>query len=103
MKNIIIQFVRGSFLLSNDSSKNWSLILFFSFLCLLMIYSSHSVDKKIYEIAQINERVKSLRSEFVDTRTSLNKYKMESTVSKTIKQIGISSSTEPPVKIIVRK
>ena len=72
MKNKIIQFIRGSFLLSKDSSKNWSLILFFSFLSLLMINSSHSIDKKIHEIARINE-------------------------------MGISSSTEPPIKIIVNK
>ena len=103
MKNKIIQFVRGSFLLSKDSSKNWSLILFFSFLSLLMIYSSHSVDRKIHNIAQINESVKSLRSEFVDTRTILIRYKMESSVSKKINQLGIISSTEPPMKIIIIK
>lgn len=103
MKNRIIQFVRGSFLLSDDSSKNWSLILFFSFLSLLMIYSSHSVDRKIHNIAQINESVKSLRSEFVDTRTILIKYKMESSVSRKINQMGIATSTEPPVKIIIIK
>jgi len=103
MKNKIIQFIRGSFLLSKDSSKNWSLILFFSFLSLLMINSSHSVDKKIHEIARINESVKSLRSEFVDTRTILIRYKMESAVSKKINEMGISSSTEPAIKIIVNK
>jgi len=103
MKNRIIQFVRGSFLLSEDSSKNWGLILLFSFLSLLMIYSSHSVDKKIHDIAQINESVKSLRSEFVDIRTILIKYKMESSISKKINQMGISTSTEPPFKIIITK
>ena len=77
--------------------------LIFSFLSLLMIYSSHSVDRKIHNIAQINESVKSLRSEFVDTRTILIKYKMESSVSKKINQLGIISSTEPPIKIIISK
>ena len=41
--------------------------------------------------------------EFVDTRTILIRYKMESTVSKKINEMGISSSTEPPIKIIVNK
>jgi hypothetical protein len=102
MKNKIIQFIRGSFLLSKDSSKSWSLILFFSFLSLLMIYSSHSVDRKIHNIAQINESVKLIRSEFVDTRAILIKDKMESSVSRIIK-MGIGTSTEPPIKIIIIK
>ena len=67
-----------------------------------MIYSAHSVDRKIHNIAQINESVKSLRSEFVDTRAGLIKYKMESSVSRIIK-MGIGSSTEPPIKIIITK
>ena len=101
MKNKIIQFIRGSFLLSKDSSKNWSLILFFSFLSLLMINSSHSVDKKIHEIARINESVKSLRSEFVDTRTLLMTLKMESTVKNKLFEKGIKTSKKPPVKIVI--
>ena len=67
-----------------------------------MIYSAHSVDRKIHNIAQINESVKSLRSEFVNTRAILIKYKMESSVSRIIK-MGIGSSTEPPIKIIITK
>ena len=45
-----------------------------------MISSSHSVDQKVYKIASLNEEIKSLRSEFVDTRTRLMIYKMESSV-----------------------
>ena len=68
-----------------------------------MIYSAHSVDRKIHNIAQINESVKSIRSEFVDTRAILIKYKMESSVSRKINQMGIGTSTEPPIKIIIIK
>ncbi|MCH1547376.1 MAG: S-adenosyl-methyltransferase [Flavobacteriaceae bacterium] len=103
MKNRIIELIRGSFLLNQNSSKNWSFIIFFSFLSLLMIYSSHSVDKKIYKIAQINENVKSLRSQFVDTRTILMKFKMESTVSNKLDDLRIISSANPPVKIIIKE
>ena len=77
MKNRIIQFVRGSFLLSDDSRRVMNIISEFT-------NDIESVDRKIHNIAQINESVKSLRSEFVDTRTILIRYKMESTVSKKI-------------------
>lgn len=103
MKNRMIQLIRGSFLLNQNSSKNWRFIIFFSLLSLIMIYNSHSIDKKIYKIAQINENVKSLRSQFVDTRTILMKFKMESTVSNKLNDLGIISSINPPVKIIIKE
>ena len=67
-----------------------------------MIYSSHSVDGKIHRIDKLNENVKLLRSEFVDGRTVLMKYKMESSVSKKLNDLGIISSKLPPVKIIIK-
>ena len=103
MKNRMIQLIRGSFLLNQNSSKNWRFIIFFSLLSLIMIYNSNSIDKKIYKIAQINESVQSLRSQFVDTRTILMKFKMESTVSNKLNDLGIISSINPPVKIIIKE
>ena len=103
MKNRMIQLIRGSFLLNQNSSKNWRFIIFFSLLSLIMIYNSHRIDKKIYKIAEINESVQSLRSQFVDTRTILMKFKMESTVSNKLNDLGIISSINPPVKIIIKE
>ena len=66
-----------------------------------MISSSHSVDRKVYKIAALDEEIKSLRSEFVDTRTRLMSYKMESSVKNRLSDKGIKSSKKPPVKIII--
>ena len=79
MKNKIINIIRGSFLVDEKSTSNWLYIFLFLVLSIVMISSSHSVDKKVYEIAALNEQIKSLRSEFVDTRTLLMTLKMEST------------------------
>ena len=66
-----------------------------------MISSSHSIDKKVYRIAELNEEIKLLRSEFVDTRTVLMTLKMESTIKNKLVEKGIKTSQKPPVKIIV--
>ena len=58
-------------------------------------------DKKVYEIAALNEQIKSLRSEFVDTRTLLMTLKMESTVKNKLFEKGIKTSKKPPVKIVI--
>ncbi len=101
MKNKLFNIMRGSFLVDEKSTSNWIYIFLFLILSLLMISSSHSVDQKVYKIASLNEEIKSLRSEFVDTRTKLMIYKMESSVKNRLSQRGIKSSKTPPVKIII--
>ena len=93
--------MRGSFLVDEKSASNWIYIFLFLILSLIMITSSHSVDQKVYKIASLNEEIKSLRSEFVDTRTRLMIYKMESSVKNRLFEQGIKSSKTPPVKIVI--
>ncbi|MCK5400467.1 MAG: S-adenosyl-methyltransferase [Flavobacteriaceae bacterium] len=102
MKKSIYSVLRGTFLISDDSFKNWRFIIFLSFLAIIMIASSHSADRKVYEIAQLNEEVKELRSAFVDGRSKLMKLKMESTVIKKLVDKGLSPSDIPPKKIKVK-
>ena len=101
MKRKIFNIMRGSFLVDEKSTSNWIYIFLFLILSLIMISSSHSVDKKVYKIAALSEEIKSLRSEFVDTRTRLMSYKMESSVKNRLLEQGIKSSKTPPVKIII--
>tara|TARA_X000001036_G_scaffold22807_1_gene19096 strand:- start:646 stop:963 length:318 start_codon:yes stop_codon:yes gene_type:complete len=101
MKNKIISIIRGSFLVDEKSTSNWIYIFLFLILSIIMISSSHSIDKKVYRIAELNEEIKLLRSEFVDTRTVLMTLKMESTVKNKLFEKGIKTSQKPPVKIIV--
>jgi len=102
MKKSINSILRGKFLISDDSFKNWRLILFLSFLAVIMIASSHSADRKVYKIAKLNEDVKELRSAFVEGRSKLMKLKMESSVIKKLADKGLSPSEIPPKKIIVK-
>lgn len=91
------------FLIKEDSFKNWRMILFFSILALTMISIGHSADRKIFKIANLNEKIKSLKSEFVEQRTYLMKLKMETNVINLLSHKGIVSSERPPIKIIVTK
>jgi Bacteriodetes cell division protein (FtsL-like) len=102
MKKSINSVLRGKFLISEDSFKNWRIILFLSFLAIIMIASSHSADRKVYEIAKLNEEVKELRSAFVDGRSKLMKLKMESSVVKKLGDRGLYPSEIPPKKIKVK-
>lgn len=102
VKKSIYSVLRGTFLISDDSFKNWRLILFLSLLAIIMIASSHSADRKVHKIAQLNEEVKELRSLFVDGRSKLMRLKMESNVRRALAEKGIMPSGNPPIKVFVK-
>lgn len=102
MKKGILDVLKGKFLVSGDAPKNWLFIIFVSFLATVMIGSSHSADKKVHQIAALNEEVKELRSEFVDLRSDAQRLKLESTITKTVEENGLYPSETPPRKIKVK-
>ncbi|MBO3115747.1 S-adenosyl-methyltransferase [Winogradskyella sp. DF17] len=102
MKKSIYSILRGKFLISDDSFKNWRIIIFISALAIIMIASSHSADKKVHDIARLTNEVKELRSSFVDGRSKLMRLKMESTIINKVADKNIQISEIPPTKIRVK-
>ena len=102
MKNRIYNILKGTFLVSDGAFKNWGLIFFFLTLAILMIASSHTADRKVHEIARLNERVKERRSSYVETRALLMEFKMESVIKKRLSSNRIKTSVDPPFKIIIK-
>ena len=59
------------FLVKDDALKNWRMIIFLSFLAIIMISSGHSADKKIFRIAHLNTEIKALKSDFIEAKRKL--------------------------------
>jgi hypothetical protein len=93
--------LKARFLLDEDAIKNWRFIVFIIGLAIVMIANTQSYEQKVFRIAELNNEVKELRSEFVDRRSELMKLKMESTVAKQMEARLILPSTVPPIKIKV--
>jgi hypothetical protein len=91
------------FLVNDVAFKNWRMILFLSVLSLVMIASGHEADRKIFQIAQLNDDIKMLKSEFVEQRTALMNLKMETKIMKQLRPLGIGPAKTPPIKIIVKE
>ena len=81
MKNLK-SFLNIDFLVKDNSSKNWKMILFISMLAVIMISSGHSADKKIFKISSLNTSIKSLKSDFIQVKQELLILKKESSVAK---------------------
>ncbi|MCT8338727.1 S-adenosyl-methyltransferase [Flavobacteriaceae bacterium TK19130] len=96
MKKGLYNIIKGKFLVSDDALKNWRFILFLSILALIMIASSHSADQKVHRIAQLNNNVKELKSEYLDVRKQLMQAKMESRITAAMAKRGLMPSVTPP-------
>lgn len=103
MKKRLVRLLKGKFLVSGDATKNWMFIVFTSLLAAIMIASSHSADRKVHEIAALNEEVKQLRSEFVEARSKAQRLKLESTIREAVQEAGLLPAETPPHKIIIAK
>lgn len=103
MKGKLYSLLKARFLVNEDAIKNWQFIVYLIFLAIIMIANTHSYEKKIFEIAELTNEVKELRSEFVDRRSELMKIKMESTVAQKMEEKEIFPSSVPPKKIKVIK
>tara|TARA_X000000950_G_C13363312_1_gene437339 strand:- start:188 stop:514 length:327 start_codon:yes stop_codon:yes gene_type:complete len=101
VKKGVYDFLRGSFLTDESAFKNWRIIIFVVLLMLIMIYSAHSSEKKVFQISELNKRKRELRAEYVDTGTILMRMKMESSIREKAKARGLKPSKTPPKKIKV--
>ena len=77
--------------------------MFLFFLALIMIYSSHSVDTKIYKLNDLSNKLAMVENEFVDVRKEIVTLKMESNIKIKLYERGIGPSLNPPTKIIITK
>ena len=89
IKNIL----RGKFLVEGkEATRNWFFISFLFALGVIMIASSHMVDRKVHQIAKLNDEVNELKSEFVDVRSRLQKVRLESSL---LEQLESKDSNNP--------
>lgn len=103
VKQTIYDILKGKFLVDENAFKNWRMLLFLALLALIMIGSSHSVDKKVQRIADLNKEMRELRDVFVATRSDLMKLKMESSIVKKMEEKELYIAERPPQKIIVSR
>ena len=101
MTNKIIDILVGKFLIEKINIDNIRLIFFIFFLAFLLIYSSHSVDSKVYEISQLNTEVSVVESNFIETRKKLMNLRVESAVRKKLISKQIKPTLSPPFKILI--
>ncbi len=96
MRHTLLSILKGQ--LSRDT---WIWVLFITILGFIIIYSSHSIDKKAYQISELNKQVKELKGKYIEIHSQLMNVKKQSNVEKKVKSIGLIIPTYPPKKITI--
>ncbi len=100
--NRLLSLLNINFLIKDNAFKNWRMILFLSGLALFIISNGHQADKKIFEIARLNDELREMKSQFVEKRAYLMELKMESRIIETLQNKGISPAKNPPIQLVVQ-
>ena len=95
----LLSILSLDFLIKEDALRNWRMVLFLSFLALMIIASGHNADKKIYEIARLNDEIKEIKSAFVEKRAHLMRLKMETHVLAALQERGLKPAKTPPTAL----
>ena len=103
MRKKLFDIINGRFIIEQTNLKNTRFIMFLFFLALIMIYSSHSVDTKIYKLNDLSDKLAMVENEFVNVRKEMVTLKMESNIKIQLSDRGIGPSLNPPTKIIITK
>ena len=99
----LFDIINGRFIIEQTNLKNTRFIMFLFLLALIMIYSSHSVDTKIYKLNDLSDKLAMVENEFVNVRKEIVTLKMESNIKIQLYERGIGPSLNPPTKIIITK
>ncbi|GGH77929.1 MAG: S-adenosyl-methyltransferase [Bacteroidetes bacterium] len=97
----IADIVRGSFLGNERITKLLPFAVYVTFLALVVIYYSHSADRKVHRINALRTEVDELKSEYLDTKTRLMQLGLESTVEDRVAELGLKTSEHPPIELVV--
>lgn len=97
----LVDVLRVRFLTGENSLRSWGIIFSILLMGFILIFSSHLVDQKVFEIRRLNDEVKELKGEFVEVRSQLQQTRLESTIKSSLEQYGLKESVKPPQKIKV--
>ena len=103
MRKKLFDIINGKFIIEKTNQENIRFVMFLFFLAVIMIFSSHSVDRKIYKLSDLSKKLVSVENEFIEERKKVVKIKMESNIKIQLSERGIGPSLNPPTKIVIIK
>lgn len=100
MKNRFLEFVKGEYFTDNKKGlRNWALVVYITFLGIIMIYMSHRTDQRVHKIADRSVELKEIKSRYISLRMQRMQLQLESKITNDMAEVGLKPSNIPPKKI----
>ncbi|MCY3998370.1 MAG: FtsL-like putative cell division protein [Flavobacteriaceae bacterium] len=97
--NSIVKILKVEFLTNKKSIGAWKMIVYLSFLGGLMITSGHIMDKKSYQIQELEKQVVILKTELIDLQGQLLEVSKLPPKLELAQTQYIEQSVETPIEI----
>ena len=92
--------LRGEFLIKTGSEQNWKFMLYLVGLAFLSISSSHLVDQKVVRIAELQDKVEDLKSQYTDKHRNLMRMQLETEILDRTAVYGLKIPDKQPYYIV---
>lgn len=89
MNKRLLDILRANFLLSDTAPRNWRFLIFFAFLGILDVTSSHLADWQVHRNEQLEEQVKWLKYDLLNSQQNLHNLIMESRLEEAFAGQGL--------------
>jgi len=83
------------------SGRSFGFVIFLTILAVFSIRAGHSVDEKVLEIARLEDKLKELEAEYLESKSDLMLLGLESQILDKGAKMGLQPSEKPPVKIVL--
>lgn len=101
-KLTFVDIIKGNFLYRDEIRKHYRLFLLIAFLLLIMIYTNHTVDKKIEIVNELKEKAEEYKSRNAYAQSKLIKVKMESELGKEMIKDSLLPLENHPHKLLIK-
>jgi len=102
-ENRFSRYSKRKVLISDGAFNHWAFIVFCALLAVIMIASSHSSERKVYQVAELNQQLRDVeKRNLVDIRKKSDAKEMESNVAKKMEKRSIGLSDKRPYKITIK-
>lgn len=100
MRARFLEFVKGGYFTDNEKGvRNWALVIYITFLGIVMINMSHNADQRVHKIAEKSVELKEIKSKYISLRMQRMQLQLESKITNDMAEIGVKPSNIPPRKI----
>lgn len=101
-KLTFMDIIKGNFLNRDEVKVHYKYFLFVFGLLIVMIYSNHLVNQKIYLVNELKEETEEYKSRNAYAQSRLIKIRMESELGKEMVQDSLVSLESHPMKLLIK-